>query len=271
MIGSDFWRTARRIFAIVFALFMLMPLTVIMVASFTNEGYVRFPPASFGLRWYKAALENSYFTGGFVFSLEVATFVAIVSGVLGIAAALVLARYRFHGREAIVSLLMMPIALPHIVLAIALLQVVATISVPSSPYGLVAGHLLITLPYVLRLTMASLAGIDRQIETASASLGASPWQTLRLVILPMIAPGAVAGILFAFLISFDEVTISLFTALPDRTTLPAEIFGFASHGSDPIVTAVSGVMILFAAILVIVVERFFGVLRLIANEDRPIE
>jgi putative spermidine/putrescine transport system permease protein len=269
--NGGFWTGARRVFAVVFAIFMLLPLAVVLMASFTAESFVRFPPHAYGLRWYEAAFENAYFTGGFIFSIEVATFVALVSGIMGIAAALVLTRYRFRGRDAVLSALMMPLALPHIVLAIALLQLFATLSVPSSPYGLVAGHLLITAPYVLRLTMASLAGIDRQIETASASLGATPWQTLRLVLLPMIAPGAVAGILFAFLISFDEVTISLFTALPDRTTLPAQIFGFASQGSDPIVTAVSGVMILFAAGLVIIVERYFGVLRLIANEDRPTE
>lgn len=269
--NANFWHAMRRLFAVLFSLFMLMPLAIILIVSFTNEGYVRFPPSSFGLRWYKAALENPYFTGALVFSIEIATFVAVVSGILGVASALVLTRYRFRGREAIVNVLMMPIALPHIVLAIALLQLFATVGVPSSPYGLVAGHLLITVPYVLRLTMASLSGMDRQIETASASLGASPWQTLRLVILPMIAPGAVAGILFAFLVSFDEVTISLFTALPGRTTLPAEIFNFASQGSDPVITAVSGVMILLAGGLVIVVERFFGVLRLIGNEERPVE
>ena len=106
---------------------------------------------------------------------------------------------------------------------------------------------------------------------ASYSLGASPWQTLRLITLPMIAPGAVAGIVFAFLLSFDEVTISLFTALPGQTTLPAEIFGYASTGSDPVIGAVSGLMIFFAAGLILVVERFFGVLRLIAHEDRPAE
>ena len=98
-------------------------------------------------------------------------------------------------------------------------------------------------------------------------------QTLRLVVVPtLIAPGMVAGIVFAFLLSFDEVTISLFTALPNRTTLPAQIFSYASQGSDPVSHRVSGVMVFFAAALVLVVEKFFGVLRLIAHEqgiERP--
>jgi putative spermidine/putrescine transport system permease protein len=229
---------------------------------------VQFPPKSFGLRWYYEAIENDAFMAGFAFSLQTASLVALISGVLGLLAALVLTRSAFRGRDAIVSLIMSPLALPHIVLAIALLQLCGTIGIASSPYGLVAGHVLVTMPYVVRLTMTSLVGLDRQIERASYSLGASPWQTLRLVILPMIAPGIGAGVMFAFLLSFDEVTISLFTSLPDRTTLPAEIFNFASQGSDPVITAVSGLMIIVASVLVLLVEKLFGALRLIANEAR---
>jgi putative spermidine/putrescine transport system permease protein len=266
--GAAALTTARRVFAVVFSIFMLLPLTIILVASFTNEGYVQFPPESFGIRWYVAAIENRAFMDGLIFSLETAIGVAVVAGLLGIAGALVLARTRFPGRDAILSLLLMPLALPHIVLAIALLQIFGSFRIATSPWGLMAGHVLITLPYVLRLTMTSLLGFDRQIERASASLGASSWQTFRYVTLPMIAPGVVAGLVFAFLLSFDEVTISLFTSLPGRTTLPAEIFNFATQGSDPVVTAVSGLMIIIASGVLLIVERFFGVLRLIANEQR---
>jgi putative spermidine/putrescine transport system permease protein len=263
----NLWDWARRLFAIMFALFMLLPLIIILVASFTNEGYVRFPPSSLGIRLYLAALNNADFTGGLLFSLEIAALVAVLSGAFGLASALVLSREHVPGGSAIIGLLTMPLALPHIVLAIALLQLFGAIAIPSSPGALICGHLLITIPYVLRLSLTSLRGLDRQIERASASLGATEWQTLRFVILPMIAPGLLAGVVFAFLISFDEVTISLFTALPGRTTLPAQIFAFASQGSDPVVTAVSGIMIFFSAGLIAVAEKFFGVLRLIANEQ----
>lgn len=266
--SSGFLQFARRLFAVLFSAFMLLPLVIIMITSFTNEGYVRFPPSSFGFRWYFAAINNRDVMSGMVFSLQTASIVALTSGILGVMGALVLARKRFRGREAILSLLMTPIALPHIVFAIALLQLFGTLGIASSPYGLVAGHVLLTLPYVLRLTMTSLLGLDRQIERASYSLGASPWETLRLIILPMIAPGVIAGVMFAFLLSFDEVTISLFTSLPGRTTLPAQIFNLATEGSDPIITSVSGLMIIIASLLLMVVERFFGVLRLIANEQQ---
>ena len=259
------WRFARRAFAVVFSIFMLLPLAVIMIVSFTDEGYVRFPPGSFGLRWYAEAMRNTYFQNGLVVSLQIAFFVAAVSGVLGILAAFVLGRYRFPGRNAILSVLLMPVAIPHIVMAIAMLQFMALLALPSAPMGIVAGHILISLPFVLRLTMTSVLALDPLIERASYSLGASPYQTFRYVVLPMIAPGAAAGTIFAFLISFDEVTISLFLALPGSTTLPAEIFNFASQGSDPVITAVSGAMIIFAIVLMLIVERFYGVLRLMAE------
>lgn len=257
--------TIRRVFAVIFSLFMLAPLLVIMIVSFTGESYVRFPPQSLGIRWYIAAFKNPYFQNGLIFSLKIGVFVAIVSGAMGILAALVLGRYRFHGRNAVLSILLMPIAIPHIVIAIALLQFVSMMALPSAPLGVVAGHILITLPFVLRLTMASVVAFDPLIERASYSLGASPTQTLRYVTLPMIAPGAAAGTIFAFLTSFDEVTISLFLALPGSTSLPAEIFNFASQGSDPIITAVSGAKIIFAVGLMLIVERFYGILRLMAD------
>jgi putative spermidine/putrescine transport system permease protein len=245
---------------------MLMPLAIVLIVSFTDDGYVRFPPSSFGIRWYQAAIENVNFQRGLYFSLQTGAIVAVLSGIFGISAALGLARARFPGRDAIVSVLTMPLALPHVVLAIALLQLFGAFVIPTSPYGLVAGHVLITLPYVLRWTMTSLQAIDPQLERASATLGASRWQTLRYVILPTIAPGAAAGVVLAFLLSFDEVTISIFLSLPGNTTLPAEIFAFASQGSDPVVTAVSGLMILLTCVVVVVVENIFGVLRMISAE-----
>lgn len=266
--STGFLHFMRRAFAIVFSIFMLAPIVVIMIASFTGEGYVQFPPQSYGIRWYIEAIQNRTFMRGLIFSLEVAVAVSVISGTLGVLGALVLARVNFPGRDAIVGLLMVPIALPHIVLAIALLQAFGTMGVASSPWGLAAGHILLTVPYVLRLTMTSLYGLNRQIEQASYSLGASPTQTLRQIILPMIAPGVVAGVLFAFLLSFDEVTISLFTSTPGYTTLPAAIFNFAAEGSDPVITAVSGLMIILVSIILFVIERYFGVLRLIAHEDK---
>lgn len=267
MQGMAPWHLARRLFAVCFAVFMLFPIVVVLVASFTAENYVRFPPHAFGLRWYIVGLTDSTFTSALIYSLEIATVVAAISGILGVSSAIALSRHEGAGGKALASLIMMPLALPHIVIAIALLQLFSLVALPLAPYGLIAGHVIVTAPFVVRLTMTSLTDLNRQLELSSLSLGASSWQTFRYITLPLIAPGVAAGIVFAFLLSFDEVTISIFLALPGQTPLPAELFNYASQGDDPVITAVSGLMIILAGLLLLVVERMFGVLRLIANEQ----
>lgn len=259
------WTVVGAAFAALFAAFMVAPLMIVLVASFTADGYVQFPPGAYGLRWYIEVFRNKNLIDGLIFSLQIAGAVAVISGVFGVAAAFAVSRTDFRGRDAIVGLLTMPLAVPHVVLALALLQCFAIIQIATSPWGLVAGHSLITLPYVLRLTLTSLHDLDHLVERASYSLGASPWQTFRRVTLPMIAPGVAAGIFFAFLLSFDEVTISILLSIPGSTTLPAHIFAIAANGSDPIITAASGLLIIIATVTVLVVEKYFGVLRLIAG------
>jgi len=261
------WHSLRRIYAIIFSAFVLFPLVVILILSFTNEGYNRFPPASYGLRWYREALDTPAFVDGFLFSLQIATVVTLISGLLGVAAAIGLNRATFAGRNFIIGVIMVPLALPAMVMAIGLLQIFTVAGIVTSPYALAICHVLLTVPYVLRLTLASLGSFNRTLELASYSLGASRWYTFRRVMLPLIAPGLAGGLLFAFLLSFDEVTAGIFLSVPGATTLPAEIFGYAAQGADPVVTAVSGLMVIFAAVLVAFIERFFGVLRLIADEQ----
>ncbi|MBJ3776726.1 ABC transporter permease [Acuticoccus mangrovi] len=256
-----------RIYGVLFSAFMLAPMVVVLAASFTGEGYISFPPASLSTRWYVEVLQNNTFMNALSFSLQIAAITATASGLVGVLSAVVLVKPSFPGRTFLVSLAMMPLTLPHIVLAIALLQLFGSLAIPSAPYALLMGHILITVPYVLRLTMTSLGGLDPRLELASFTLGASRSYTLRHVVLPLGLRGILAGILFAFLLSFDEITISLFTALPGKMTLPAEIFSYASQGSDPVIAAASGLMIIISAVVVIIIEWWFGLLRLILGDE----
>ncbi|CAH1658454.1 MAG: ABC transporter permease [Chelatococcus sp.] len=262
-------RTGGRIYGILFCIFMLAPMIVVLGASFTGEGYISFPPPSLSLRWYQEVYHNDTFMRALRYSLEIAAITAAASGALGVAAAVVLVNRGIPGRGLLVTLATMPLTLPHIVLSIALLQLFGQFAVPTAPYALLAGHILITAPYVLRLTMSSLGGLDPRLELASYTLGASYAQTLVRVVLPLGMRGITAGLLFAFLLSFDEVTISLFTALPGAQTLPAEIFNYASQGADPIIASASGIMIIISALGVVAIELSFGLLRMIAGEERP--
>ncbi len=158
---------------------------------------------------------------------------------------------------------MAPFMVPHIVLAVGLLQLCANLAINSSPYGLVAGHIAISLPFVIRLMLSGLEGFDARLESASRSLGASWARTIWFVTLPSIRPALIASGVFAFLLSFDETGVSVFTALPGKTTLPALVYQYAEQKSSPILTAVSSSMVVFGAIVAVVLERMFGLLRLL--------
>jgi len=259
--------TGLRAYSIGVGVLMMLPLVTVVVASLTADGYVSVPPRHWGLVWYEAALSDRAFMSAFKFSAISAPLVALISGGLGVASAVALQRYRFRGRNAIQAVLMAPMMLPHIVIAIGLVQLFATLRVSSSPYGLIAGHIVITMPFVLRIALAGLAGIDPMLEAASYSLGASRRYTVTHILVPLMGPAVTSGVVFAFILSFDEATIALFTASPGFTSIPVQIFNYAENRSDPLVTAVSSLLVLFALTVMLVLERKFGLLRLLSGGD----
>jgi putative spermidine/putrescine transport system permease protein len=155
-----------------------------------------------------------------------------------------------------------PLMLPTVIFGIALLQFYTRIGITRTPLSLVFGHLVITVPYVVRLVSASLAGLDPSLDRAAMNLGATPWQTFRRVTLPLIRPGIIAGATFAGIMSFDDVSVALFLASPRSVTLPVRIFTYIEQTFDPLVTAVCSVLIVFAALGVVLIERSIGLGRL---------
>jgi putative spermidine/putrescine transport system permease protein len=196
----------------------------------------------------------------------VSAIVALVTGALatalGTLAALVLVRQQFTGRGALNAFFLSPLMVPAVVLGIALLQFYTRVGITRTPFALVCGHLIITVPYVIRLVSTSLAGFDRSLELAAMNLGATPWQAFRRVTLPLIRPGVTAGATFAVIVSFDDVSVSLFLAGPHSTTLPVRIFSYIEQTFDPLATAVCSVLIVIAAIGVLVIERSIGLGRM---------
>ncbi len=254
-----------RLYSIGVAILLILPLAVAVVGSLTSDGFMSVPPVHWGLTWYANALRDRSFADAFRFSLIVAPIVAVLATTLGVIASIALYRYQFAGRAAVLALVMAPLMLPHILIAIGLLQLFATVRVSTSPWGLIAGHVVIALPFVVRLVMTGLAGLDPQLEHASYSLGGSRIYTLRRVTVPLMAPAVLSGLVFAFLISFDETTIAFFAAVPGATTLPVQILSYAQNRSDPLVAAVSAMMLLLGVIVILIVDRSFGLLRLLSG------
>ncbi len=238
---------------------LLLPLVVIVLTSFTTLGYVSFPPEGFTLRWYGEALGKREFLESFWLSLGVAAVTALLATVLGAPVAVALARYRFAGRALLTAFFMSPLILPTVVIGIALLQFYNRIGLGASPASLVLGHVIITTPYAIRLAMASLTGLDPSVERAARNLGAPPLRAFLAVTLPLIRPGVTAGALFAFITSFDNVTISVFLATPRLVTLPVRIYNLWDQPIYPWLVAICSLVILWTVALIAVVERAVSV------------
>jgi putative spermidine/putrescine transport system permease protein len=249
--------------------FILLPLVFVTWLAFFRQEIPSFPPDGYSLKWFAAIWTNPKFFDGFLLSLQVAVTAMLAGLVLGVPGALCLARFRFIGREPLNSLLLMPLVVPGIVLgtSIYVFHVEVTIwtelPILGSIAGLVAGHILLVIPWCVRLVTASLAGFDRSIEEAAQSLGATPMQTFFRITLPVIRPGIVAAGLFGFVVSFGNLEMTLFLVGAGRTTLPIAILQYLEWKIDPTIAAVSVLQISLIATAMIVTDRFVKLSRVV--------
>ena len=232
---------------------------VILIESITAANYVSFPPVGFSLRWYAEIANRPEFIDSLMVSLTVALFSAILSSLIGALASLALVRYRFAGRNLLQLLFLAPLSVPAIVLGIALLQFFAAYNVPRNMGTLILAHALITMPYTIRLISVSLATFDRNLELAARNLGAGPIRTFWRITMPLIRPGMLAGCIFAFIVSFDEISVTIFLSGATSMTLPVRIYNYIDQSYDPFVTAVSSILILIVVVLAIAIERTVGI------------
>ncbi|MCC7275988.1 MAG: ABC transporter permease [Alphaproteobacteria bacterium] len=238
--------------------FLMLPVVVVVLASVSNTSYLVVPPRGVTFRWYRAVLDNQEFTGAILYSLRLALVTTLGSIVLGVAASYALVRLWVPGRAAISAVLMAPLAFPAVVIGVALLQFYSALGVSGSFAGLVAAHMVITVPYVVRAVLASLHGADAAVEDAARTLGANRWVAFFTVTLPLIRPGVVAGGLFAFIVSFDNVPVTIFLLDVRHVTLPVKIFTSIEYGVDPSIAAVSTMLIVATGLFLVVAERWLG-------------
>jgi putative spermidine/putrescine transport system permease protein len=239
-------------------LFLLAPLLVVLIISFSSNQFLSFPPQGFSLRWYQNLAHETVFITGLKTSLITASIVTLIVLAMGVPAALAISRYNFRGKNLIASLFLSPLIVPTIVLALGILLILAPAGWTNTYQGIVVGHLSITVPYVMRTTLISLQTRDTSTEDAARILGASSWTALRRITLPIIAPGIVAGAVMAYIVSFDEAVISLFIAQSGVRTLPVEVLTYVENQADAAVAALSVCLILLSVLVVVVVERLMG-------------
>jgi putative spermidine/putrescine transport system permease protein len=238
--------------------FLLIPLLIIIAVSVTETEYLAFPPVGFTLRWYAAFLSDAEYITPLMTSGVLALLSTVVALILGVPAALALERSRLNGRRLLSALFLSPLILPGIVVGAGVLQLASQIGWSRSFMALLVGHVAIITPYIVRTTLASLADIGPSTEEAARDLGATATEAFFYVTLPTIKPGVIAGALFAAIISWVNVEVSIFNTTADLMTLPVKLFNDVQFQLGPIISAVSAATIFLAVIIVVVVDLAFG-------------
>ena len=246
--------------------FMLAPLVIVCVVAFTPANTLTIPTTEFSLRWFRAVFAHADFVQSFKNSLWLAFLAASMATLIAVPAGMAIARHNFKGRDFLNGLFLSPLIIPHLVLGVALLRSFSLIGATGSFFWLSLAHVVIITPYALRLVLASLEGGDRSAEQAALSLGASQATVFRRITLPMILPGVTGGWLLAFINSFDEVTMSIFVTAPSTVTLPVRMYMYATESIDPLMAAVSALMVALTAVAMLVLDRIYGLDKILVGQ-----
>jgi putative spermidine/putrescine transport system permease protein len=235
--------------------FLLLPVLIVLCFAVNPEPFLAFPPSGVSLRWFVKFVTSRDFMSAFSLSLGLGLATVLIAGSI---ASLALIRSSLPGRRALTGLFLSPIVLPTILTGFALFQLAMVSGVGRNVWILLAGHVVVATPYVMRTVLAVLANFDRSLEEAARGLGATPRAAFREVTLPLIRPGVIAGCLFAFIVSFDQFPVSLFLVSPGNETLPIAMFNYLRFDFDGTIAAASTVSILLAVALVLGIERTIG-------------
>ena len=257
---------AALLFHALFMLFLLAPLAAVVAVSFTDKGYLSLPTDGLSLRWFRAIADYPGFIDAFWMSLYLALAAASLAVALALPAAVAIGRYRFPGRDALNGFFMSPLMIPAVVMGVSFLRFFSQIGLSGTFIGITLAHTILIMPYALRLVLASITGLPRETEQAAATLGASRWTVFRRITLPLILPGIAGGWLLAFITSFDEVTMSIFVASPQTMTLPVRMYHHIAQTIDPLIASISTLLIFMTMLLMIVLDRLFGLDRLLIGK-----
>ena len=236
------------------AFYMILPILIVFPMSFSSAEFLTFPPPGFSLKWFQRYFGDSSWTQPTYISFQIAIMTMVLSTILGTLAAMALVRSRFWGKAGANSLILAPMIIPVIVISIALYGFFAKIGLIGTRAGLVFGHTMVCVPFVVITVSASLKGFDETLEMAAMICGATRLKAFMKITFPIIRPGMISGALFAFIISFDEIVISMFLCGIETRTLPLKMWEGIRMEISPVIAAVSTLLICLSAVLLIFLE-----------------
>ncbi len=247
-------------------LFLVLPIIVAISMSFDARAFLGpFPPTALSLRWYARLFSMDIYVHGLKTSLALATSAAILSTALGVCAAVALDRSQFPGKNALLTFVVSPLIVPSVVMGFALLVFFSKVGILTGFPRLLVGHLVVTMPYAMRTTLASMVGIRRSLTEAAVSLGATGWHAFWDVTFPLAKTGIVAGGIFAFAFSLDDVGISMFLSDPYTFTLPVALLSMMRASFDLTIAAASVLLIAASVLLILLVDKMIGLDRVIGQ------
>ena len=240
-----------RVIAVITFIYLLVPAVIVVLAGLNSGDFLTFPPEGFSLKWIQSFLASDTFLPAYLYSLRLAFTTMIISTVLGTITAIFLTRVAFPGRGAVRAFFLAPLLLPGLVIGLALY--VYFLNFPFLPlsrtfWGMLVGHILVTVPFVIGTVSAALYGFDMALEEAARSLGSGPFRAFMTVTFPNIKAGITAGSLFAFIVSFGQFDLSLMLSTPNNTPLPFAMYNSLRYEFEP-TSAAAGT---FAIALVVV-------------------
>jgi putative spermidine/putrescine transport system permease protein len=248
-------RLAVRIHAGLVFFFLLAPILIVIPLSFTSGPYLQFPPPGWSLRWYRSFLDDPVWVQSALRSLQIGVSTAILATALGSMLAFSLVRGRYRGRAALTHLAAAPLVVPGIVYSVAVYGLFSQFRLIGDWRGIVIGHTVLALPYVVIIITAGLSRFDPTLEQAALGLGASRARTIRSITLPLIRPALVSAIFLAFIASFDELVVAMFLG-GSNMTLPKKMFDNIQNAVDPVLAVVSVLQIGLVSLALLIVARF---------------
>ena len=256
-------RAASWLVAALVVVFLLGPLVVTVVVSFTSSSIYTLPPPEWSLRWYAALTRKSGLADAAWLSVQIALLSTAASLVLGTMAAIAVVRGRFAGREAIATFAVSPLMMPGLVVGVALLQAFRGVGLRDAWTSLVLAHVIVTLPFVVRTLLAALERFDFTLIDAARTLGLSQPRAVWKVLAPGLAPAFLTSGLFAFLASMDNYPISIFLTDARNKTLPIKMLQYLEEQPDPTLAAISTGLIALALVALALGSRAVGLNRMV--------
>lgn len=244
-----------RSFVLLVLVFLSVPALLMIPLSFAGKSGLNWPPSGFSLQYYKELLASPLWMQAALRSLIVGLGASIFAMLIGTPAAFLLARSNMRGKSLMLAFVLSPIIVPRMIIAVGMFYFFAKVGLVGTSFGLMLGHTVIAVPYVVMTMMAVLRNYDTRLDLAAQSLGARPWQTLRYVTFPILAAGLASSFLFAFATSFDELTISLFASGGLSSTLPKQFWDEVTLQISPVIAAVSTCLFAFIATLIWLADR----------------